>query len=90
MEVAFHGEYREIDAPTRLVTTEVYEGAQEQYPGDDVVNVVTFDEAEGVTTLTVLVQAPSQEVRDAILNSGMESGMQVSYDRLEDVVRQAA
>ena len=26
-EVAFHGEYREIDAPHRLVSTEVYEGA---------------------------------------------------------------
>ena len=26
MEVGFHGEYREIDAPHRLVTTEIYEG----------------------------------------------------------------
>jgi hypothetical protein len=32
----------------------------------------------------------SQEQRDAIIASGMESGMQVSYDRLEDLVRRVA
>ena len=40
--------------------------------------------------MTVLVTVPSQEIRDAILASGMESGMQVSYNRLEDLVRSAA
>jgi hypothetical protein len=40
--------------------------------------------------MTVLVQTPNQEVRDGILQSGMESGMQVSYDRLEDLVRRIA
>jgi len=39
---------------------------------------------------TVLVQHSCQEHRDAHLASGMESGMQVSYDRLEHLVRQAA
>ena len=29
MEVGFHGEYREIDAPHRLVSTEIYEGVPE-------------------------------------------------------------
>jgi len=52
-------------------------------------NVVTLDEADGVTTLSVLVQTPSQDVRDAVIQPGMESGLQVSYDRLEDLVRQA-
>jgi hypothetical protein len=40
-------------------------------------------------TLSVLVQTPSQDVRDAVIQPGMESGLQVSYDRLEDFVRQA-
>lgn len=39
------------------------------------------------STLAVLVQMPSQEARDAMLASGMEGGMQVSYNRLEDLVR---
>jgi uncharacterized protein YndB with AHSA1/START domain len=89
-EVGFHGEYREIDAPRRLVSTEVYEGAPVPDPdAAGTLNTVTLDEVDGVTTMTVLVQAPSQEVRDAIIESGMESGMQISYDRLEDLVRRS-
>jgi hypothetical protein len=37
--------------------------------------------------MSLLVEMPSKEARDAMLATGMESGMQVSYDRLEDVVR---
>jgi len=89
MEVGFHGEYKEIDAPTRLVATEVYEGIPES---DDsgALDTVTFDEIDGVTTMSILVQFAKQEYRDAMLESGMESGMQISYDRLEDVLREAA
>ena len=89
MEVGFHGEYKEIDAPTRLVATEVYEGIPES---DDTaaLNTVTFDEIDGVTTMSILVQFSKQEYRDAMLESGMESGMQICYDRLEDVLREAA
>jgi uncharacterized protein YndB with AHSA1/START domain len=90
MEVGFHGEYREIAGPHRIVQTEIYEGAPEPYPNDAAVNTMTLDEADGVTTMTVLVTVPNQEIRDAILASGMESGLQVSYNRLEDLVRSAA
>lgn len=83
MEVAFHGEYREIDAPHRLVSTEVFEGVSE---GEALVTT-TLDEAEGVTTMRVLVQHSSQEHRDGHINSGMEVGMQVSYNRIEDLLR---
>jgi uncharacterized protein YndB with AHSA1/START domain len=89
-EVGFHGEYREIAAPHRLVHTEIYEGAPEPYPNEVAVNTTTLAESGGVTTMTILVQLPSQEVRDAILASGMEGGMQVSYNRLEDLVREQA
>ena len=86
MEVGFHGEYREIAGPLRLVSTEVFEG----FPDAGSVNTVTLDEVDGVTTMTTLVQHECQEHRDAQLSSGMEGGMQVSYDRLEEVVRPAA
>ena len=88
-EVAFHGEYREIVPNERLVSTEVYEGA----PGGDesgTLNTVTLVETRGRTTLTTLVQAPNRFVRDAIINSGMESGMQDAFDLLEEVARSLA
>jgi uncharacterized protein YndB with AHSA1/START domain len=85
-EVAFHGEYREIVPNERIVTTEVYEGAPAEPAGEgDVVNVVTFTETDGRTTLTVLVECPSKTVRDAIVDSGMEGGMQEGMDLLEQV-----
>jgi hypothetical protein len=40
---------------------------------------------DGRTTLTILVQAPSKEIRDAIIDSGMEAGMQDALDLLEEV-----
>jgi uncharacterized protein YndB with AHSA1/START domain len=83
-EVAFHGEYREIVENERIVTTEVYEGA----PGGDddpVINLVTFTEVDGRTQLELLVQCPSREVRDIIIDSGMEGGMQEGMDKLEQV-----
>lgn len=90
MEVGFHGEYREIAAPHRLVQTEIYEGAPDPYPNEPALNTTTLDETDGVTTMSVLVIVSSKEIRDAILASGMESGLQVSYNRLEDLVRAAA
>ena len=84
-EVGFHGTYLEIEPGRRLVSTEIYEGAE---GGEDnpAVNTLVLDEVDGVTTMTVHSQLPSKEVRDMILATGMESGMQVSFDRLEDVV----
>jgi uncharacterized protein YndB with AHSA1/START domain len=84
IEVAFHGEYREIEPYDRIVSTEAYEGI----PNPDenaTVNTVTLEETDGRTLVTVLVEAPSKEVRDAIIESGMEAGMQDAYDLLEQV-----
>jgi uncharacterized protein YndB with AHSA1/START domain len=83
-EVAFHGEYREIVPNERIVSTEAYEGIPE---ADELatLNTATFTEADGRTTLTVLVQCPSKQVRDAIIDSGMEAGMQDAMDLLEQV-----
>jgi uncharacterized protein YndB with AHSA1/START domain len=85
-EVAFHGEYREIVPNERLVSTEVYEGVPqpEEGPEQGTLNTATFAEADGRTTLTILVQAPSREVRDAIVESGMEDGLQDALDLLEE------
>ncbi len=87
MEVAFHGEYREIVPNELLVSTEVYEGAWQGADGPEqgTLNTATFVEQDGRTTLTILVEAPSKEIRDAIIESGMEAGMQDALDLLEQV-----
>jgi uncharacterized protein YndB with AHSA1/START domain len=82
-EVAFHGEYLEIVPDERIVTTEVFEGMALE--GDPPLNVVTFSEAGGRTTLELLVRTASKELRDVILNSGMEAGMQEQLDVLEQL-----
>jgi uncharacterized protein YndB with AHSA1/START domain len=85
-EVAFHGTYREIVPNERLVTTEVFEGAPVENEDEDAaLNVVTFEETDGRTTLTTLVECHTREVRDIIIESGMEGGMQEAMDRLEQV-----
>ena len=81
-EVAFHGEYREISSPGRLVFTETMEPHPE--PGSVVTAV--FTEEAGKTRLTVTARYPSREVRDIVLASGMSRGAGISYDRLEDLV----
>ena len=86
-EVAFHGEFREIVPNERIVTTEVYEmpGADPLPAADEPVNIVTFSESDGRTRLEVLVQCSTKDLRDMIIDSGMESGMQEGFDLLEDV-----
>jgi uncharacterized protein YndB with AHSA1/START domain len=85
LEVGFHGEYREIVPNERIVSTEVFEGAPqpEEGPEQGTLNTATFTEADGRTTLTILVEAPSKEIRDAIIDSGMEDGLQDALDLLE-------
>jgi len=86
-EVGFRGEYREIVPNERLVSTEFFEGVPEGVSEEDAttVNTATFSEEGGRTTVTILVQAPSKETRDAIVDSGMEAGMQDALDLLEEV-----
>ena len=84
-EVAFHGEFREIVPDERLVTTEVYEGAGPLPAADEPINTITFTEADGRTRLEVMTQCPNRELRDMIIESGMEGGMQEAMDLLEQV-----
>lgn len=86
-KVAFHGEYRELVPDERVVSTEVFEGVPElDMPGGGpTLNTATFDEADGRTKLSILVQCDSKMLRDAIVDSGMEGGMQEGMDLLEQV-----
>jgi uncharacterized protein YndB with AHSA1/START domain len=80
-EYVFRGEFREIAPHERLVQTSELEGA----PGV-VLETITLEEHNGKTTLTVLDVCSTKEDRDAVLASGMEGGLNESYDRLTELL----
>lgn len=90
-EVAFRGWYREIVPDERLVYTEMFEAVQQSEDDEGTLNTATLvDLGSGRTLLTVHTQAWSREVRDMIIGSGMEAGMQDALDLLEQVAQAPA
>lgn len=83
-EVAFHGEYREIVPHQRLVNTEAFEGIPDPDAHAGLVTV-TFTEEDGRTLLEMLCEYEDTQLRDSVIDSGMEGGMQESMDALEHV-----
>ena len=82
-EMGMGGVYREIVAPERIVSTERFDEAW--YPGEAVGTLVLVERG-GKTTLTVTMRYESRAARDAVLKSGMESGVAASYDRLATIL----
>jgi uncharacterized protein YndB with AHSA1/START domain len=83
-EVGFHGEYREIVPNERLVSTEAYEGIPDA-DAQAALDTLTLTETGGRTTLTIVVEHPTQEGRDMHIASGMEDGLQDALDLLEQI-----
>ena len=79
-EYGFHGEYREIVPPERIVWTFEFEGM----PGHVSVETLSLEEHDGKTTLTATSVYDTVEERDGMLESGMESGAAESMDRLDE------
>ncbi len=79
-EFAFHGGYREVDPPQRLVMTFAFEG----FPDGEAVDTVTFAPVDGGTMIGSRTLHPTLETRDAHIANGMEGGMIESYERLDE------
>ncbi|WP_127584209.1 SRPBCC family protein [Paenibacillus koleovorans] len=78
-EHCFNGVYHTCRASELLVHTFEYEGA----PDSIGLVTITFEDAPGgMTKLTEVSLFPSVEVRDAVVNSGMEAGARELMDRL--------
>ena len=80
--MGMRGVYQEIDAPGRSVHLESFD----DFPGEPAVVTTVLEEQDGKTTMMVTVLSPSKEVRDAVLESGMEHGAAESYDRLAELL----
>jgi uncharacterized protein YndB with AHSA1/START domain len=86
-EMGMGGVFREIVVPERIVHSERFE--QPWYPGEALVTNVLVEQG-GKTTLTLTSRFDSRETRDGVLKSGMEKGVTVSYDRLEQLLASQA
>ena len=82
-ELGWHGEYHAIDPGRSITSSEVFEG----FPDAESRNTMTLTESDGVTTLTTLVRHTSPENRNGHVDSGMEGGMQETFNRLDDTAR---
>lgn len=84
-ELEIKGDVLEAVEPTRLVSTEQMGGSA--MGGMDLPpthNVVTFTEADGVTTMRTVITYPSKEMRDGAYASGMADGIDAGFERLDE------
>jgi uncharacterized protein YndB with AHSA1/START domain len=79
-QMHMRGTYREL-GEHRVVYTESFD----EFPGESVVTSTLVEHA-GATTLTAVAVYSSQQVRDAVIASGMEGGAAESYDKLDGVL----
>lgn len=78
----FGGEFKEFMPPERFAWTFEWDGM----PGHIGLEAYSFEERDGMTILTARSVFNTQEERDAVAASGMESGANESADRLDELL----
>jgi len=79
-ECSFRGTYLEIERPTRIVDTWLFEG----WPDAEAVETVDLRETDGVTTVTMNLAFGDQAGRDHMTKT---DGQEDSWDKMEDYLR---
>jgi uncharacterized protein YndB with AHSA1/START domain len=79
---AFRGTYRVIEPPETLEQTFEWEGM----PGHIVVETATFEDLGGRTRVRTRSLFHTTEERDGMLATGMEDGMNETYERLDELL----
>lgn len=85
-DYGFHGVFHNDPSPDGIVRTFEFEGA----PGHVSLETATFEERNGKTWLREISVFQSVADRDAMIASGMESGVNDSMDRLEELLGRLA
>jgi uncharacterized protein YndB with AHSA1/START domain len=83
--MGMRGAVREVTHPERVVHSESFD----DYPGESLVTT-TFVEEREKTTVRIVVQYESKQIRDAVVASGMEHGAAESFDKLAEYLESAA
>jgi len=76
------GRYKEIVPVERIVHSERFGDAEAQV-------TMLLIEARGKTTMTLTIRYDSKPTRDAAFATGMTSGMERSYQRLDDMAAES-
>jgi uncharacterized protein YndB with AHSA1/START domain len=84
-EFGFTGTFREVQAPSKLVHSEAYDPGtlDDDFPPNDALVTVTFEENGGITTVTTRIDFGSKDAREAAMSTGMTDGMEQSYQGLD-------
>ncbi len=80
-ECSFRGTYLEVEPPTRVVATWLFEGR----PDAAAVDSVELHEVDGVTTMTAKLTFSDKSGRDETIKNGTD-GMTSAYDRVEALI----
>lgn len=79
-ECSFRGTYLEIERPTRIVDTWLFEG----WPDAEAVETVDLHESDGVTKVTMNLAFRDRAGRDHMTRT---DGQEDSWDKMEDYLR---
>ena len=81
---AFSGKYVEVSAPSRLVYTQAFEPMADA--GYATITVTFEPVGASQTRMVSHERYPTPEVREMVLASGMEKGMRITMDQLDELV----
>jgi uncharacterized protein YndB with AHSA1/START domain len=83
MEMGMGGIHKEIVVPERVVNTQKFD---QDWTGGEAIGTLVLTEKNGKTSSRNVIQYVSKEARDGALQSGMDKGMAMGYDRLEEML----
>jgi uncharacterized protein YndB with AHSA1/START domain len=81
-ETAFRGAYREVNPPERIVQSWEWEGM----PGHVAIETMELEDLGDRTRIVVTSLWHTTEERDGMLASGMEGGLNESYQRMDELL----
>ena len=79
------GTFTEVVRPSRIVATQLFD---QDWTGGETIVSTDIVEKNGKSTITTTVRYASREARDAALQTGMSAGMEMSYERLDTLLKE--
>jgi uncharacterized protein YndB with AHSA1/START domain len=74
------GVFKTILTPEKIINTQLFD---QDWTGGEAIVTLSLTERHGQTTAVTSILHSSQEARDMALQSGMEHGMEMGFERLE-------